>query len=112
MTHAMNLWDDSFQAVKEGWKTVEMRLNDEKRSLIHVDDTIVFTNTKTKETISCKVINVYRYPSFFELYNSHDKVSIGYKDGEIANPDDMLAYYTREQIEKYGVVGLELAATN
>ena len=24
MTHHMNLWDDSFQAIKEGWKTIEM----------------------------------------------------------------------------------------
>lgn len=27
---------------------------------------------------------------------------------EIANPNDMLAYYSTEQIEKYGVVGIEL----
>ena len=34
MTHYMNLWDDSFQAIKEGRKKVEMRLYDEKRKLI------------------------------------------------------------------------------
>ena len=52
MTHYMNLWDDSFQAIKEGWKTVEMRLNDEKRSIIDVDDIIEFTNTTTQEKMS------------------------------------------------------------
>ncbi|WP_155832338.1 hypothetical protein [Butyrivibrio sp. MC2013] len=36
----MNLWDDSFRAINEGWKTVEMRLNDEKRSVINVGDVI------------------------------------------------------------------------
>ena len=46
----MNLWDDSFQAIKEGWKTIEMRLNDEKRSLIKINDKIEFTNNKTNET--------------------------------------------------------------
>ena len=51
MIHQMNLWDDSFQAIKEGWKTIEMRLNDEKRSLIKINDKIEFTNTKTNETI-------------------------------------------------------------
>ncbi len=40
MTHYMNLWDDSFRAINEGWKTVEMRLNDEKRSVINVGDVI------------------------------------------------------------------------
>lgn len=34
MKHEMKLWDDSFNAIKEKWKTIEMRLNDEKRSLI------------------------------------------------------------------------------
>ena len=40
MIHKMNLWNDSFEAMKDGWKTIEMRLNDEKRSLIKVNDVI------------------------------------------------------------------------
>ncbi len=54
MIHYMNLWDDSFQAIKEGWKTIEMRLFDEKRAIISVNDTIEFTNTKTKEKMDCR----------------------------------------------------------
>lgn len=34
MTHYMNLWEDSFLAIRDGWKAVEMRLNDEKRPII------------------------------------------------------------------------------
>ncbi len=109
MTHCMNLWDDSFQAIKEGWKIVEMRLNDEKRSIIDVDDIIEFTNTTTQEKMSCKVMNIYKYSDFAELYKHHDKISIGYKEDETANPDDMYAYYTREQVEKYGVVGIQVS---
>lgn len=30
---------------------------------------------------------------------------------ETANPDDMLLYYTREDIEKYGVAGIEISVT-
>ena len=109
MTHYMNLWDDSFCAIKEGWKTIEMRLNDEKRSIINVGDCIEFTNTTTQEKMSCIVVNIHGYPNFAELYKNHCKISIGYKEEEKANPDDMLKYYTTEQIEKYGVVGIELA---
>ena len=112
MTHYMNLWDDSFQAIKEGWKTIEMRLNDEKRSMIKVDDIIEFTNTSNQEKLSCKVINIYKYSDFSELYENHDKQSIGYRENEKADPDDMLLYYTKEQIEKYGVVGIELTKVN
>ena len=36
----MNLWNDSFEAIKDGWKTIEMRLNDEKRSQIKIGDEI------------------------------------------------------------------------
>ena len=42
--HKMNLWNDSFEAIKCGSKTIEMRLNDEKRSLIKIGDEIEFVN--------------------------------------------------------------------
>ena len=99
MIHQMNLWDDSFQAIKEGWKTIEMRLNDEKRSLIKINDKIEFTNTKTNETILCKVINIFCYSNFEELYKNHDKLSIGYKEDEVANYSDMYKYYAKDKIE-------------
>ena len=39
---------------------------------------------------------------------SFNKIKIGYSDYEIANPDDMLAYYSIEKITKYGVLGIEI----
>ena len=89
-------------------KTIEMRLFDEKRSLISTGDTIIFTDTSNKEKIDCMVINMYRYLSFEELYQHHSKVSIGYNKDEIANPKEMLMYYSKEMIEKYGVVAIEI----
>lgn len=49
--HKMNLWNDSFIAIKEGGKTIEMRLNDDKRRKIQTGDIIEFTNTFTLETM-------------------------------------------------------------
>ena len=108
MKHKMNLWDESFNKIKDGTKTIEMRLCDEKRSLIIVGDIIEFTNTKTNEILECLVTNLYKYKNFDELYKRHDKIKIGYSDYEIANPDDMLAYYSIEKITKYGVLGIEI----
>ena len=68
MTHEMDIWHDSFVKIKEQTKTIEMRLFDEKRSLISTGDTIIFTDTSNKEKIDCMVINMYRYLSFEELY--------------------------------------------
>ena len=38
MIHKMNLWDESFQKIKNKTKTIEMRLCDEKRSLISIGE--------------------------------------------------------------------------
>lgn len=108
MTHHMNLWDDSFGAIKEGSKTIEMRLFDEKRSALELNDTIEFTNIKTDEKLKCKVTGLYKYHDFHELYKNHDKRSIGYKDNEDADPKDMLMYYSQDLINKYGVIGIGL----
>ena len=108
MTHEMDIWHDSFVKIKEQTKTIEMRLFDEKRSLISTGDTIIFTDTSNKEKIDCMVINMYRYLSFEELYQHHSKVSIGYNKDEIANPKEMLMYYSNEMIEQYGVVAFEI----
>ena len=45
--HKMNLWNDYFGAIKDGWKTIEMRLNDGKRSKIKIGDEIEFTKYKS-----------------------------------------------------------------
>lgn len=108
MLHKMKLWDESFQKIKSKTKTIEMRLCDEKRSLVSVDDTIEFTNAKDGDVVECIVVGLYRYDTFDELYKHHDKISIGYTADEIATPDDMLAYYSKEKIESYGVLGIEL----
>lgn len=108
MKHKMKLNHEPFVKIKSKTKTIEMRLLDEKRSKISVGDEITFVDNSTKETISCKVTSLFKYKSFDELYAIHDKISIGYSEGDIANPNDMLAYYSAKQIKKYGVVGIEI----
>lgn len=108
MIHKMKLWDESFNKIRNKTKTIEMRLCDEKRSIISVGDTIEFTNTKTYETCECMVVNIYKYENFYELYKHHNKIAIGYSDNEMADPNDMLVYYSLENIKKYGVLGIEV----
>lgn len=108
MKHYMNLQHAPFTRISSGTKTVEMRLFDEKRALIKVGDSIEFTDLETGEKLVCTVANLHRYASFEELYAHHEKTSIGYAEDERAAPSDMLVYYPREKIEKYGVVGIEI----
>lgn len=107
--HRMKLYPKPFNLIKSGSKTIEMRLNDEKRSIIIIGDKIEFTNTETNEIILCDVINLYKYKNFEELYKHHSKESIGYLPSEDANPSDMLSIYSNEKINKYGVLGIELS---
>lgn len=108
MIHKMKLYPSSYEKVKNQSKTIEMRLCDDKRKIVQIGDKIEFVNTENKEILYCKVINIYKYASFEELYNSHDKIAIGYEENEEANPNDMLMYYTKENIAKYGVLGIEV----
>ena len=99
--YEMNLCSKPFDSIVNHGKTIEMRLDYEKRKAIKIGDIIRFTKNSTKEQIDCLVTNIYRYKTFDEMYKHHDKIALGYKEDEPANPEDMLEYYTQENIEKY-----------
>lgn len=104
MKHKMNLNEGPFNRIKNGTKTVELRLNDEKRRTLRENDLIEFTNRMTFDTITVEVESLYKYPSFDELYKHFDKISMGYDEDDIANPKDMEKYYSKEEQDKYGVI--------
>lgn len=106
--HEMKLNKEPFEMIKSGKKTVELRLYDEKRRKISIGDKIIFQSLYNKETITVTVLKLHIYDSFAELYKHFDKISMGYKENETANPDDMNKYYTPENQEKFGVVGIEI----
>ncbi len=59
-----------------------------------------------------KVIDIYKYNNFEELYKEFNKVKLGYREDEIAHYTDMEQYYSKEDIAKYGVIGIELEVKN
>ena len=80
----------------------------EKRQLLKEKDLIEFTNRTTLEKLDVEVICLHNYSSFEELYKHFDKVSLGYNKDDIADYKDMEQYYSKEEQEKYGVVGIEI----
>ena len=109
-THKMNLYPKPFEMIRSGQKTIELRLNDEKRQRIKVGDSIEFTQTETGEKLLTKVVAVYRFNSFTELYQELPLIKCGYTEADIATakPEDMNLYYTSEQQRIYGVLGIEI----
>lgn len=111
MTHSMQLTPSPFQMIKEGTKTIELRLFDEKRRKIQIGDIIEFSNTETGEKIGAKVSAQYVFDSFESLYKELSLLKCGYTEADIetASPDDMNVYYSKDNQQKYGVVGIRIA---
>lgn len=108
MLHKMNLQPGPYRRIKDRTKIIEMRLYDEKRQKINIGDIIEFTNNSTKETLEAKVLNLHRYKTFAELYAQFEKEKLGYDSDDIAKPEDMEQYYSKEKIQEFGVVGIEI----
>ena len=108
MIHDMKLNDRPFEMIKSGAKTIELRLYDDKRRKIKVGDSICFRSQI--DTVTAEVKALYVFRSFVELYAALPLDKCGYNADELASasPEDMLEYYTKEQIEAYGVVGIEI----
>ena len=115
MVHYMNLNPQPFSLIANGSKTIELRLLDEKRSLISIGDTLIFTNTADNtRALTCKVKALHRFANFAELYRSLPLDKCGYLPNELATaaPEDMEAYYSVEKQKLYGVIGIELELIN
>ncbi len=110
MFHYMNLVPSAFSKIADGSKTIELRLNDEKRQRINVEDTVVFNCSSTKDIITAQISGLHKFSDFEELYKTLPLEKCGYTVAELdtAHYTDMEQYYAREQIKKYGALGIEL----
>ena len=115
MVHYLNLNPGPFELIKNGIKTIELRLYDERRQGIAIGDTLVFTHTEDATSkLTCRVKELYLFESFAKLYKSLPLEKCGYLPHEIANasPNDMNVYYSPEKQAMYGVVGIEIELIN
>ena len=105
MEHKMKLLERPFNEIKDGTKEVEFRLFDDKRKQIKINDTIEFSKLpELKEKIKVEVRNLYQYPTFKELLEK-----VGYNDQELEKKlKGIYSIYTKEQEEKYGVLGIKI----
>lgn len=110
MTHTMKLNPEPYEKIRNGQKTIELRLNDEKRQKINIGDLIEFTQTETGEKLVTEVVALHRCDSFAELYRHVPIQKCGYTEAEMATakPEDMNVYYTPEQQAEYGALGIEV----
>ena len=108
MRHEMKLNNTPFASIKNKTKTIELRLNDDKRQKINVGDEIEFINNVTSEKLLVDVVNLHRFDSFSELYKHFDKILLGYDESEQSVARDMEEYYSKDEQKEYGVLGIEI----
>lgn len=99
---------EPYNLIDSGKKTIEVRVNDQKRRQIKVGDELHFINRSDEaKVLKTEAVALYVYPSFDELFSAHPPESFG-----AASKNELLEavyrYYTPEQETKYGVVGIEL----
>ena len=103
MIYRMKLQNEPFKQIKKEIKKIEIRLNDEKRKIFEINDYIEFTNITTLEIMFVKITNLYHFESFEQLFNNFDNSILG-----CGSYEEMYKYYSREEENKYGVLGIEI----
>lgn len=113
MNFEMKLADAPFDLISSGKKTVEVRLYDEKRKQISVGDTIEFFRLNGKGgSVKARVVALYNFDSFKALFESALYTKTGSGELSVADAaESMYKYYTKEQENHYGVLGMEITLT-
>ena len=106
MIHKMKLNESPFERMKNGEKTVEFRLYDEKRKKVKIGDQIEFSKLpELQETILVEVIDLYMEETFENLFKKL------YTDEEEIKRkiNSMHQIYSPEKEKEYGVIGIKIS---
>ena len=105
MLHKMKLNESPFERIKNGTKTIEFRLFDEKRQEIKVGDQIEFSKLPDlQEKLLVNVVELYRENTFEDLFRKlfTDEEEIKMKTKA------MYEIYSPEKEQQYGILGIKI----
>ena len=103
MLHKMKLNEDPYNRIKNGTKTIEFRLFDEKRQQIKIGDQIEFSKLPdSQEKLLVDVTELYKEDTFEALFGK-----LYTDEEEIARKTNaMYEIYSLEKEQQYGVLGI------
>ena len=106
MIHKMKLNESPFDKIKNGTKTVEFRLYDDKRKQIKVGDKIEFSKLPDlQEKLIVEVLELYHDKTFENLFKQLYKED----EEEIKRKiQSMYEIYSPEKEKQYGVLGIRI----
>ena len=101
----MKLNGFAFSLIRDGKKTIETRLYDEKRRDISIGDSIEFSNLDDPDQkLTVRVLALLHFKTFSDLFDAFPAEKFGGKDKE-----DLMGiykYYSKEDEEKFTVLGI------
>ena len=96
MIHKMKLQESPFERMKNGTKTVEFRLYDEKRKQIKIGDQIEFSKLPDlQEKLLVDVVDLFK-----KLYTDEEEIK--------RKTTAMHSFYSPEKEAEYGVLGIKI----
>lgn len=107
--HNMTLEDVPFDATKAKLKTIEVRLNDERRKSLKDGDELAFQRRSDGQILRTKVLAIRSYSTLDDLVKNENFIKTGgiYKD-----INDWRAaidsYYSRADQNQYGLLAIEM----
>ncbi|WP_163529485.1 ASCH domain-containing protein [Halobacillus ihumii] len=110
MIHRMGLYSEYFKLIREGTKTVEVRLFDEKRRKVNMGDVIEFMKIPEKnETIRVNVVGLNKYETFKQLYEDIPFEDFGNKGSTLESMvNGTYEIYTRAQEKQWGALAIRI----
>jgi ASC-1-like (ASCH) protein len=112
MKHEMHLDPVPFDEIYSGLKKIELRLNDEKRQKIHVRDSIKFyRRPEDKIEMEVHVVGLHKYDTIKELVQATPIELFGPRFKNQQQLFNAFWHYTKEEIEKYGLLVIKIERT-
>jgi ASC-1-like (ASCH) protein len=108
MKHKMKLNPEPFTKMKQGTKTIEIRLNDEKRRELCIGDEVEFHRSDNEaETLLVRITGLFPFKTFREMFAAFPPAAYGSESQD----ECPLVYqiYSPEQEATYGVLAIQVA---
>ena len=109
MKYNMHLINEAYNSIFFGTKRVEIRLLDEKRSKLKVNDVIIFTNLEYPDkSFEVLIKNLKTFNNIYEVLDNYDislLLSMDTKKEELVNTFNNI--YSKDEQNKYKVLCIE-----
>lgn len=84
-------------------------MNDEKRRQLKLGDNIRFINRENGEEVICKIVGLCRFQDIITLAQTLGVARLGYEKWTPEKYNEFMEqHYTKEEIIKYGALGIVL----